>query len=118
MTTLRPSTMPIAGDDAGCRRLSVVLVVGDEQADLEKARSGIAEAGDAFARGELALLVLLGDAIRPAALAQLLLERAHSAHELAQSRMAAVDPTSLRCCPPAVPVTLPGAARSANQPRM
>ena len=32
-----------AGDDAGGRRLAVVFVVGDEEADLEKARVGIAQ---------------------------------------------------------------------------
>ena len=42
ITTSRPCTDADAGDDAGAGRLAVVLVVGDEQADLEEARAGVA----------------------------------------------------------------------------
>ena len=60
--------MPTPGDDAGGRRLAVVLVVRDEQADLEEARAGVAQPRDALARGQLSLLVLSRDLVGAAAL--------------------------------------------------
>ena len=51
-----------AGDHAGGRRLPVVVVVGDQQADLEEERAGIEQARDALARGHLAGAVLPLDA--------------------------------------------------------
>ncbi len=58
------------GDDAGARRLPVILVVGDQQPDLDPGCAGIAKLLDAFAGGELALAVHLGDALGAAALLQ------------------------------------------------
>jgi hypothetical protein len=58
-----------AGDDACTRCLSLVLVVGDEKTDLEKAGVRIEQSRDPLARRELSLLVLTRDLIRSAALA-------------------------------------------------
>ena len=67
---LAPLDHADAGDDAGARRLAVVLVVGDQQAELEAGRAGVEQPRDALARRELSLLVHLGDARRAAALPQ------------------------------------------------
>jgi hypothetical protein len=58
---------PHAGDDAGGRRLSFVLIVGDQQADFDEARAFVTQPFDAFARGELFLLVLARDPLGSAA---------------------------------------------------
>ena len=43
------------------------MVVGDQQADFEEQRSGVDQTGDALARGQLAVAVLLLNLLRPAA---------------------------------------------------
>src|SRR5690606_36510111 len=58
------------GDDARGRSLAVVLVVGDQETDLLEAGAGIDQERDALARGQLPLLVLLGDPLLPAPLAK------------------------------------------------
>jgi hypothetical protein len=57
-----------AGDDAGGRRLAVVFVICDEQADLLKPRARIEQARYAFARRQFALTVLAFDLVRAPAL--------------------------------------------------
>ena len=61
--------------DAGAWRLAIVLIVGDEQPHFEKARAVVAQARDAFASGQLPLLVLSRDLVRPATLAKRVFER-------------------------------------------
>ena len=56
------------GDDSGGGCLPVVLIVGDQQTELEPRRSGVEETLHPLSGRELALLVHLGDARRPAAL--------------------------------------------------
>jgi len=75
-------------DDAGGRRLAVVLVPGDEQTDFDPRTVPVEQRGDALARGQLALIVLAFDPLRAAALfqarAQLLVfiaERLEATHE-------------------------------------
>ncbi len=77
-----------ARDDAGGRRLAVVLVPGDEQTDFDPRTVPVEQRGDALARGQLALIVLAFDPLRAAALfqarAQLLVfiaERLEATHE-------------------------------------
>ena len=53
---------PDAGDYAGGRRLPLIAIVGDEQADLEEGRTPIEQAPDALARGHLAGAMLAVDA--------------------------------------------------------
>jgi len=65
-----------AGHHAGGRRLAVVVVVGDQETDLEKARVRIAQTLDALASGELSLRVLAGNLLRSAALSEPCLELA------------------------------------------
>ena len=57
-----------AGDDAGTRRLAVVLVVRHQQPELEPRRARVEQALHPLPRGELALLVHPGDARGAAAL--------------------------------------------------
>src|SRR5215207_4807147 len=68
---------------AGC--LAVVTVICDEQSELDEASAIVAESSDPLARRELSLLVLALDLVRPAALAQPVLEGAELAAELSQS---------------------------------
>ena len=63
-THSRPSTMPMPVTTPGAGRLAIVVIVGDEQADLEEVRVGVAELGDALAGGELSLLVLAARSCR------------------------------------------------------
>src|SRR5918997_1914703 len=58
------------GDDARGRGGALVLVVGDEEADLLRVLAGVEEELDALAGGELALLVLLLGLARAAARAE------------------------------------------------
>jgi hypothetical protein len=83
---LAPVDLAEAGHDPGGRRLSLIGVVGDEQADLQEPALRIAELRDAFARGQLPLLVLSLDPIRPAAEEKALLELANLGAELAEPR--------------------------------
>ena len=76
-----------SGDDAGGGRLAVVAVVGDQQADLEEARAGIDERGDALARGHLAGLMLALDARLAAALAEARFERLNLFDQVAHVRL-------------------------------
>ena len=87
MTAGRPSMRAEAGDDAGGGRLAVVLVVGDQQADLEEARAGVDERGDALARGHLAGVMLALDARLAAALAQARFERLNLFDQVAHVRL-------------------------------
>src|SRR5262245_61772207 len=57
-----------SGDDAGRGGLSVVLVVGDEQADFQPRRVAIEQRGDALARRQFPLVMLSLDALRAPAL--------------------------------------------------
>ena len=75
-----------ARHDARARRLAVVRVVRHQQADLEKARVGVAQPGDALARRQLSLLVLFGDLVGPAPVPQLRFERADLGAQLTQTR--------------------------------
>jgi hypothetical protein len=84
-TTSRPCTTPSPVTTPGGRRLPLVLVVRDEQADLDEGRAGVAEPLDPLARRELPLLVLPIDLVRPAALAEPRLERADLCGELAEA---------------------------------
>src|SRR6266545_8086690 len=59
-----------ARHDAGGRRLAVVLVPRDEQADFDPRSVPVEQRGDAFARRQLALIVLALDPLRAAALFQ------------------------------------------------
>ena len=77
-----------AGDDAGGGRLTVVAVVGDQQADFEEACAGVDQGGDALARGHLAGLVLTIDARLPAALAEAGFERLNLFDKVAHVRLA------------------------------
>ena len=52
-----------ARDHAGRGSLSVVLVVGDQQPDLEKHRAGIEQLRDPLARRQLAIAMLLLDSL-------------------------------------------------------
>src|SRR2546425_6938290 len=56
------------GHDAGGRRLPIVLIPRDQQADLDPGTVAIEQRGDPFARRQLALIVLALDALRPAPL--------------------------------------------------
>jgi hypothetical protein len=73
-----------ARDDAGGGCLTVVLVIGDEQSDLEKARAGITEQRDALARRQLSLFVLPRNLVAAAALLQLCLELSDFVAQLAK----------------------------------
>src|ERR1700694_2261366 len=64
----RHAPAPQACDDSGGRCLLVVLVPRDEQADLDPGSLGIEQGGDALAGGELPLIVLALDPLRPASL--------------------------------------------------
>ena len=63
-----------ARDDAGGRRLPLVLVVSDQQSDFEETRAGIEQLRDALTCRELAGLVLALDFRNPAAPAQAIFE--------------------------------------------
>ncbi len=80
--------LPQAGDDARGRRLAVVAVVGDQQANLEEKRPGIHEAGDALPGRHLAGPVLPLDARGPAAFAQTRLQFLKLPDEEAHVRLA------------------------------
>jgi hypothetical protein len=77
-----------ARDNAGTRRLALILIVRDQEPDLEEARLRIAQPVDALAGSEFFLFVLSGDAVLAAAFAQLGLERADLGAELPQTRVA------------------------------
>ena len=70
------------GDDAGAGRLSVVLIVGHEEADFEKARAGVTQAADAFASGEFPLRMLMLNLFLAAALPEPILELVYLGGEL------------------------------------
>src|SRR5207247_10325958 len=57
-----------ARDHAGGGGLAVVLVVRDQQTDLEPLAAGVEQRRDALPGGELPLLVLAADLLRPAPL--------------------------------------------------
>src|SRR6188508_978401 len=59
-----------AGDDSGGGCLTVVLVVGDEESDLEPRASRVQQLLDSLARRQLTLLVHLRDALGSPALPQ------------------------------------------------
>src|SRR5581483_4441258 len=52
------------------RRLSIVLIIGDQQSDLEEARAGIEQRSDALAGGEFPGAMLLVDSGITASLPQ------------------------------------------------
>ena len=62
------------GDNACGRRLPIVLVVSQQQADFKEHRPRIDQLADALARRELAFAMLLFDLLRPAAGAHPLLD--------------------------------------------
>ena len=70
----------------------------DEQADLEKARFGIAQFLDALASGEFLLLVLAGDALLAAALAEPRFQGADLVAQLAESGGGAAALAYASCC--------------------
>src|SRR5262249_46325263 len=63
------------GNYSRCRRLSVVKVVGDQQADLLKVRILIEQKLNSFARGEFVLSVLASDTLRPTAQPETIFKR-------------------------------------------
>ena len=72
-------------DDARARSLAIVSIVGHEQTELDEARAVVAEPCHALARRELSLAVLALDPVRPAALAEPLLEHAELGAQLPQA---------------------------------
>ncbi len=69
ITAGRPSMRPRPRDYAGGRRLAVVAVVRDQQADFQEARTRVDQAGNALPRGHFAGLVLAIDTRLSTALA-------------------------------------------------
>ncbi len=76
-----------AGDHADARRLAVVAVVGDQQADFQKERVGIEETGQPLAGRQLSVGVLALDLLRAAALTQRVLERLQLLRQAAHPRL-------------------------------
>jgi len=106
----------------GARRLSVVLVVGHQEAHLDPALPGVHEKLDALTGGELPLGVLPLDALAPATQPELgakLLklggQRGQSASRHGHERAAGRTPRFLR--PPRVPRTTRGRAISLSNVR-
>ena len=73
------------GDDSGGGCLTVVLIVRDEQADLEKARIVIAQQRNALTRGKFSLTVELCDLVGSASLTKAFLQRAHLGAQRAET---------------------------------
>src|SRR5689334_4473330 len=80
---------PVHPDDRGYdtrgRGLTVVLIVGNQQSDLEHARIGIAQQIHPLPSGKLALLVQFLEPFRTAGLADLVLKRFYFFAQLAQA---------------------------------
>src|SRR5581483_11400047 len=74
-----------ARDDAGRGRLAVVLVIRDEQSDLDEARAGVRETGDALACRQFPLRVLALDLVRPTAGFESRFERSDLVAELTEA---------------------------------
>ena len=74
-----------AGDDAGRRRLAIIEIMCDQQAELEEVRAWILQRSDALARGEFSLCVLLRRALGAPTKSQSLLEFTRRVRQFAQA---------------------------------
>ncbi len=75
-----------AGDDACARRLAIILIVGDQQADFEERRARIEQLRDPLARRHLAGAVLFFDSLGAAAQAQFVFKRLQIFNKLTHLR--------------------------------
>ena len=95
-----------SGYHARARRLTIVLVVGDEQADLEEHRAGVDQPRDALASGKLSVAVLLLDLLRTAAGTQLFFERVQLVDELAHASGGQLSRHLREIPPPCAPTSI------------